>query len=61
MNISNVTELVKNLKKSPTYNLTNSSMENSHTDFWGWLVQELGIDGLKIFGIVPIQMKNYLK
>lgn len=61
MNISSITELIENLKKSPIYNLTNSSMENSHTDFWGWAVQELGIDGLKIFGIAPLPEENIVK
>lgn len=61
MNISSITGLVENLKKSPIYNLTNSSMENSHTDFWAWTLQELGIDGLKIFGIAPLPEEVIVK
>lgn len=61
MNITNIEEIVKTLKTSPIYNLTNSSMENSHTDFWTWTLQELGIEGLNIFGIAPLPEENIVK
>lgn len=55
MNILNIENIVNNLGKSPIYCLTNSSMENSHTDFWSWIIKELDADGLKIFGIAPLE------
>lgn len=61
MNITNIEEIAKTLKTSPIYNLTNSSMENSHTDFWAWTLQELDTEGLKIFGIAPLPEENIVK
>lgn len=54
MDIVNIADIVKKLEESPVYCLTNSSMENSHTDFWSWVVKELEVDGLKIFGVTPL-------
>ena len=54
MNIVNTADIVKKLEESPVYCLTNSSMENSHTDFWSWVVKDLGVEGLKIFGVTPL-------
>jgi hypothetical protein len=46
-------ENIKNLEKSLFYNLFKSSMENTHTDFWGGLVKHYGIEAIKIFGLTP--------
>lgn len=61
MNITNIADIVKKLEESPVYCLTNSSMENSHTDFWSWVIKELGVEGLKIFGVTPLQDEKLSK
>lgn len=42
---------IKELLNSPIYQMTCSSMENSHSDFWCWMFNKFGIECLTLFDI----------
>ena len=42
-------DCIKELKESPLYQMTSSSMENSHSDFWCWMLNKFGTEILSIF------------
>ncbi len=50
-----IKEYIEKLEKSPLYWLTTSSMENTHSDFWCWIIRTAGVGGLNLFGIEPLE------